>query len=287
MQDFSINYVSCLWIVDQFIHLRRSLIELNYLSVDLTWRIPSFKIQHITKHFQAASGVDHLPIPEVENLILSDNVYSSDLSCPTYFDDIFWTCSPKRLAVRQCDRRFRKFQTVIGDYLSNVLGKRKCWQLTRVLLKTYIQLGFVGDIASVDPSVLRPLIDNYHIPVIASVAADKRGQSYNINADTAAGELAAALGAEKLLLLTDVAGILEDRNDPGSLVKQIDIKGVKKMTDDGKIAGGMIPKVNCCARSLAQGVKTASIIDGRLQHVVRIVFSRYLEQNFEELGKTQ
>ncbi|OIT30044.1 PREDICTED: uncharacterized protein LOC109210538 [Nicotiana attenuata] len=128
------------------------------------------------------------------------------------------------------------------------------------------QLGFVGDIASVDPSVLRPLIDNYHIPVIASVAADKTGQSYNINADTAAGELAAALGAEKLILLTDVAGILEDRNDPGSLVKQIDIKGVKKMTDDGKVAGGMIPKVNCCVRSLAQGVTTASIIDGRLQH---------------------
>ncbi|CAI9109024.1 OLC1v1008755C1 [Oldenlandia corymbosa var. corymbosa] len=128
------------------------------------------------------------------------------------------------------------------------------------------QLGFVGDIASVDPSILRPLIDNNHIPVIASVAADKTGQPYNINADTAAGELAAALSAEKLILLTDVAGILEDRDDPSSLVKEIDIKGVKRMMDDGKIAGGMIPKVNCCVRSLAQGVRTASIIDGRLQH---------------------
>lgn len=128
------------------------------------------------------------------------------------------------------------------------------------------KLGFVGDIASVDCTVLRPLIDNYHIPVIASVAADKTGQSYNINADTVAGELAAALSAEKLILLTDVAGILEDRDDPGSLVKEVDIKGVKKMMDAGKIAGGMIPKVNCCVRSLAQGVRTASIIDGRLQH---------------------
>lgn len=128
------------------------------------------------------------------------------------------------------------------------------------------ELGFVGDIASVDPSVLRPLIDNYHIPVIASVAADRTGQSYNINADTAAGELAAALGAEKLILLTDVAGILEDRDDPGSLVKEIDIKGVKQMMETGKIAGGMIPKVNCCVRSIAQGVRTASIIDGRVQH---------------------
>nr|GLL38738.1 acetylglutamate kinase, chloroplastic-like [Ipomoea trifida] len=128
------------------------------------------------------------------------------------------------------------------------------------------QLGFVGEIERVDPAVLRPLIDNYHIPVIASVAADKTGQSYNINADTAAGELAATLGAEKLILLTDVAGILKDRDDPGSLVKEIDIKGAKKMIDDGKIAGGMIPKVNCCLRSLAQGVRTASIIDGRLEH---------------------
>ncbi|KAK9288639.1 hypothetical protein L1049_017099 [Liquidambar formosana] len=128
------------------------------------------------------------------------------------------------------------------------------------------QLGFVGDVARVDPTILRPLIENNHIPVIASVAADENGQSYNINADTVAGELAAALGAEKLILLTDVPGILENRDDPGSLVKEIGIKGVKKMMEEGKIAGGMIPKVNCCVRSLAQGVRTASIIDGRLPH---------------------
>ncbi|EYU37189.1 hypothetical protein ABFS82_06G155900 [Erythranthe guttata] len=128
------------------------------------------------------------------------------------------------------------------------------------------QLGFVGDIASVDPTIIRPLIDNGHIPVIASVAADVAGQSYNINADTAAGELAAALGAEKLILLTDVAGVLLDKDDPGSLVREIDIKGVKKMIESGVIGGGMIPKVNCCVRSLAQGVTTTSIIDGRLKH---------------------
>ncbi|XP_074294350.1 uncharacterized protein LOC141622195 [Silene latifolia] len=128
------------------------------------------------------------------------------------------------------------------------------------------ELGFVGEVANVDPSILRPLVENNNIPVIASVAADDKGQSYNINADTVAGELAAALGAEKLILLTDVSGILEDKNDSGSLVKQINIAGVKKMVEEGKIAGGMIPKVNCCIRSLAQGVRTASIIDGRLQH---------------------
>ncbi|KAL2892257.1 Acetylglutamate kinase chloroplastic [Bienertia sinuspersici] len=128
------------------------------------------------------------------------------------------------------------------------------------------ELGFVGEVALVDPTVLRPLVENNHIPVIASVAADEKGQSYNINADTVAGELAAAFGAEKLILLTDVAGILEDKDDSGSLVKEIDIAGVRKMVSEGKVAGGMIPKVNCCIRSLAQGVKTASIIDGRVQH---------------------
>lgn len=128
------------------------------------------------------------------------------------------------------------------------------------------QLGFVGEVARVDSSVIESLVKSGHIPVIASVAADEFGQSYNINADTVAGELAAALGAEKLILLTDVAGILEDRENPESLVKEIDIKGVKKMIDSGIVGGGMIPKVNCCIRSLAQGVTTASIIDGRLEH---------------------
>ncbi|KAM4086659.1 hypothetical protein ACJW30_10G118700 [Castanea mollissima] len=128
------------------------------------------------------------------------------------------------------------------------------------------QLGFVGEVARVDPTVLRPHIENGHIPVVTSVAADESGQPYNINADTVAGELAAALGAEKLILLTDVAGILEDREDPSSLVKEINIREVKQMIENEKVSGGMIPKVNCCVRSLAQGVRTASIIDGRLPH---------------------
>ncbi|CAL9069136.1 uncharacterized protein LOC135626489 [Musa acuminata AAA Group] len=127
-------------------------------------------------------------------------------------------------------------------------------------------LGFVGEVARVDPGILRPVLADGHIPVIASVAADENGQSYNVNADTAAGEIAAAMGAEKLILLTDVAGILEDRNDPNSLVKEIDISGIRKMVMEKKVAGGMIPKVNCCVRSLAQGVRTASIIDGRVPH---------------------
>ena len=126
----------------------------------------------------------------------------------------------------------------------------------------------LGIVESVDPTILQPLLNSGFIPVIAPVAADQSGQSYNINADTVAGEIAAALGAEKLILLTDVAGILEDRNDPNSLVKEIDIKGVGKLIEEKKVAGGIIPKVNCCVRSLAQGVKTASIVDGRVAHSV-------------------
>ncbi|KAJ1687616.1 hypothetical protein LUZ63_019006 [Rhynchospora breviuscula] len=127
-------------------------------------------------------------------------------------------------------------------------------------------LGFVGEVSKVNPAILHPIITNGHIPVIASVAADQSGQAYNINADTAAGEIAAAVGAEKLILLTDVPGILEDKNDLSSLVKETDIGGIRKMVEDGKVAGGMIPKVECCVKSLTQGVHTASIIDGRLPH---------------------
>ncbi|KAK8567079.1 hypothetical protein V6N13_110157 [Hibiscus sabdariffa] len=128
------------------------------------------------------------------------------------------------------------------------------------------QLGFVGEVARVNPAILITLLNRGHIPVIASVAADESGQAYNINADTVAGEVAVALGAERLILMTDVAGILEDKEEAGSLVKKMDVKGVKKMMEEGKVGGGMIPKVECCVRAVCEGVKTASIIDGRLQH---------------------
>jgi acetylglutamate kinase len=113
-------------------------------------------------------------------------------------------------------------------------------------------LGFIGEVSRVDATVLHPIITSGHIPVIATMAADETGQAYNINANTAAGEIAAAVGAEKLLLLTDVSGLLADRDDPGSLVKEIDIAGGWQMVAGGKVAGGMIPKVECCARALAR-----------------------------------
>lgn len=127
-------------------------------------------------------------------------------------------------------------------------------------------IGFVGEVSSVDIRLLDALVNAGHIPVVSSVAADETGQAYNINADTVAGEIAAALGAEKLILLTDTAGILRDYHDRSTLIPRLDIGEARKLIEEGIVSGGMIPKVNCCVRSLAQGVKAAHILDGRVPH---------------------
>ncbi len=129
-------------------------------------------------------------------------------------------------------------------------------------------IGFVGEVSSVNIKVLDTLVGNGYIPVVSSVAADANGQAYNINADTVAGEIAAALNAEKLILLTDTAGILKDYKDPSTLIPKIDIQEARSLIKTGVVAGGMIPKVNCCVRSLAQGVRASHIIDGRIPHAL-------------------
>ncbi|MFN5513599.1 MAG: acetylglutamate kinase [Cyanobacteriota bacterium] len=130
------------------------------------------------------------------------------------------------------------------------------------------EIGFVGEVSNVDARLVESLGQSGYIPVISSVAADELGQAHNINADTFAGEIAAALGAEKLILLTDTRGILRDYKDPSTLVNQIDIQQARELIKEGVVAGGMIPKVNCCVRSLAQGVRAAHIIDGRIPHAL-------------------
>ena len=119
-----------------------------------------------------------------------------------------------------------------------------------------------------DVKILESLVSSGYIPVVSSVAADETGQAYNINADTVAGELAAALGAEKLILLTDTAGILKDYKDPSTLLYKLDIQEARQLIATGVVGGGMIPKVNCCVRSLAQGVRAAHIVDGRIPHAL-------------------
>ena len=127
-------------------------------------------------------------------------------------------------------------------------------------------IGFVGEVSNVNIHILESLVAGGYIPVVSSVAADEHGQSYNINADTVAGEIAAAMGAEKLILLTDTPGLLLDFHDPTSLIHQIDIPKARNLIDSGIVSGGMIPKLNCCIRSLAQGVRSAHILDGRVPH---------------------
>lgn len=129
-------------------------------------------------------------------------------------------------------------------------------------------IGFVGEVTSMDVRLLESLLKDGYIPVVSSVAADEKGQAYNVNADTVAGELAAALGAEKLILLTDTAGILKDYKDPSTLLPRLDIQEARELIASGVVGGGMIPKVQCCVRSLAQGVRATHIIDGRIPHAL-------------------
>ena len=127
-------------------------------------------------------------------------------------------------------------------------------------------IGFVGEVSGINIGLLSTLLEAGHIPVVSSVATDETGQSYNINADTVAGELAAALGAEKLILLTDIAGILHNYKDPSTLYRSLTIQKARELMNSSVVSGGMIPKVQCCVRSLAQGVKAAHIVDGRVPH---------------------
>lgn len=129
-------------------------------------------------------------------------------------------------------------------------------------------IGFVGDVNVLNPDILELLSSNNYIPVVSSVAVDETGQAYNINADTVAGEIAASLQAEKLILLTDTLGILKDYHDPTTLFSKVSIREARELTEDGTISGGMIPKADCCVRALAQGVKAAHIIDGRIPHAL-------------------
>jgi acetylglutamate kinase len=132
-------------------------------------------------------------------------------------------------------------------------------------------LGLVGEIEEVDSSVIHSVLDAGFIPVVSSVASGiDDGQPLNINADTAAAKIAAALHAEKLMLMTDVRGIMRDMQDPASLIKTADCDELIRLRDQGVINKGMIPKVDCCALALGGGVKNAHIIDGRMPHALLV-----------------
>ena len=130
------------------------------------------------------------------------------------------------------------------------------------------RLGYVGKITKIRTQPVTDLLEKNYIPVISTVAGDKHGNVYNINGDTAAAYIAGALHAERLLMMTDIAGILRDRADPSSLIPEITVSGAKKLREEGIINGGMIPKVDCCITALDAGVENVIILDGRVPHSI-------------------
>jgi acetylglutamate kinase len=130
------------------------------------------------------------------------------------------------------------------------------------------ELGFVGDVTSINPTILQGLLEDEFIPVVATIGTDDTGQAYNINADTVAGAIAEALQAEKLVYLTDIEGLRRVVDDPASLIRQTTVDELDALMADGTIAGGMIPKVRSCVEAVRGGVRRAHILDGRIPHVL-------------------
>ena len=131
-------------------------------------------------------------------------------------------------------------------------------------------LGFVGEITGVNTKPILDALNNGNIPVIATVATDDDGNTYNINADTAAARIAAELGAENLILMTDIAGLLRDKNDVSTLIPKVNVSEVPYLKMQGIVSGGMIPKIDCCVEAVRRGVEGAVIIDGRVPHSILI-----------------
>lgn len=132
------------------------------------------------------------------------------------------------------------------------------------------RLGFVGKITDVNVEPINDLLEKGYIPVVSTIGCDNQGNVYNINADTAAAFIAGKLNAERLITMTDIAGILRDKNDPSSLIGHIDTVGIRKLIEDGTISDGMIPKVQCCLDAIDMGVNRVIIMDGRVEHSLLI-----------------
>ena len=131
-------------------------------------------------------------------------------------------------------------------------------------------LGYVGKITKVNVEPIMDLLEKGYIPVVSTIGCDMKGNVYNINADTAASRIAGAIRAESLISMTDIAGILRDKDDPSSLISMIDIRDAATLFDEGVISGGMIPKVECCIDAINHGVKKVFIMDGRIPHAILI-----------------
>ena len=129
-------------------------------------------------------------------------------------------------------------------------------------------LGFVGEITKVRTQPITDLLEKNYIPIISTIASDRQGNVYNVNADTATAHIAGALEAERMIMMTDIAGILRDKDDPNTLIPHVTVAEAKALYDEGVISGGMIPKVDCCIEAIGHGVKHVVIMDGRIPHSI-------------------
>ena len=156
-----------------------------------------------------------------------------------------------------------------------IIAKKKLIKKKKNGEEVVIDLGYVGETEYVNPEILRILIDHGYIPVVSPVATDLEGNTYNINADIVAGNIAAAMKAKKLIMLTDVPGILRDVKDRSSLISRIKADELESMLKEGKLVGGMIPKVEAVLKALKGGVEKAHIIDGSREHAILLeLFTR-------------
>ena len=130
------------------------------------------------------------------------------------------------------------------------------------------RLGYVGEITKINIAPVTDLLEKGYIPVISTVGCDREGNTYNINGDTAAAHIAGALSAERLIMMTDIAGVLRDKDDPSSLIPEITVSDAEKLKVEGIISGGMIPKVDCCVEAIREGVENVIIMDGRVPHSI-------------------
>ncbi|MCD8095216.1 MAG: acetylglutamate kinase [Ruminococcus sp.] len=133
-----------------------------------------------------------------------------------------------------------------------------------------VDLGYVGEIKKITTKPILDAINNGYVPIISTIATSDDGQCYNINADTAAARIASCLRAETLILMTDIAGLLKDKDNPDTLIPSVNISDVPFLKKTGIISGGMIPKIDCCVEAVRRGVKRTSIIDGRIEHSILI-----------------
>ena len=176
---------------------------------------------------------------------------------------------------RAGDDHYKKMKLYGFDYsdyaISGALDGKTEEEYKQSLIEAKIKnekLGYVGEITNINIAPVLDLLEKGYIPVISTIGCDKLGNAYNINGDTAAAFIAGAMNAEKLFMMTDIDGILRDKDDPTTIIPHLTVSEAKKLYDEGVVSGGMIPKVDCCIEAINKGVKNVTIMDGRVSHSI-------------------